>query len=195
MRWMAGLFMALVIAGTVSVHSQQREPSPEGVASTDVGGQWIDITYGRPILRGRTGIFGSGADYGTKVNDGAPVWRAGANTSTRLKTPVPLEIGGKRVAPGEYVMLIALKSPKDWTFILTSQSWVPDFNQDNKRDLYGAYNYTPANDVTRAPMNVEGLPFAIDQLTWGFTDVTPAGGAMRIWWDKTMATVPFKIVK
>ena len=195
MRFIAGLFMAVLVAGTVSLHAQGREASPDGVASSHVGGRWIDITYGRPILRGRTGIFGSGADYGTKVYDGAPVWRAGANVSTRLKSEVALEIGGKRVAPGEYVMLIELKSPKEWTFILTTQKWVRDFDSNNTADLYGAYNYTPAKDVTRAPMTVEGIPFAIDQLTWGFTDVTPAGGAMRIWWDKTMATVPFKIVK
>lgn len=195
MRRSAALLLALAVAGSVSLLAQQREASPEGVASTQAGSQWIDITYGRPILRGRTGIFGSGADYGVKVNDGAPVWRAGANISTRLKTDVPLEIGGKRVAPGEYVMLVELKSPKEWTFILTTQSWVRDFDPNNKVDLYGAYNYTPAKDVTRAPMTVEGIPFAIDQLTWGFTDVTPAGGAMRIWWDRTMATVPFKIIK
>jgi hypothetical protein len=195
MRWIAGLFMAMIIAGTVSLRAQGREASPDGVASSQVGGRWIDITYGRPILRGRTGIFGSGADYGTKVYDGAPVWRAGANVSTRLKSEAALEIGGKRVAPGEYVMLIELKSPKEWTFILTAQSWVRDFDQNNRTDLYGAYNYTPAKDVARAPMTVEAIPFAVDQLTWGFTDVTPAGGAMRIWWDKTMATVPFKIVK
>jgi len=195
MRWITGLFVALVVAGTATLQAQQRESSPDGVSSTQVGGQWIDITYGRPILRGRTGIFGGATDYGAKVNDGAPVWRAGANVSTRLKTAVPLEIGGKRVAPGEYVMLIDLKSPKDWTFILTTQSWVRDFDPNNKVDLYGAYNYTPAKDVTRAPMAVETIPFAIDQLSWGFTDVTPSGGAMRIWWDRTMATVPFKIIK
>src|SRR5687767_13220582 len=146
MRWIAGLFMAVVVAGTVSLHAQGREASPDGVASTHVGGRWIDITYGRPILRGRTGIFGSGADYGTKVYDGAPVWRAGANVSTRLTSELALEIGGTRVAPGEYVMLIELKSPKEWTFILTTQSWVRDFDGNNKVDLYGAYNYTPAKD-------------------------------------------------
>lgn len=43
-------------------------------------------------------------------------------------------------------------------------------------------------------MRVETIPFSIDQLTWGFTDMTPAGGAMRLWWDTTMASVPFKVV-
>ena len=41
------------------------------------GGKWIEITYSRPILRGRTNIFGTGADYGKAVSDGSPVWRAG----------------------------------------------------------------------------------------------------------------------
>ena len=48
------------------------------------------------MLRGRTDIFGKGADYGKKVNATRPVWRAGANQTTKLKTEVPLEIGGKR---------------------------------------------------------------------------------------------------
>jgi hypothetical protein len=43
-------------------------------------------------------------------------------------------------------------------------------------------------------MRVEAIPFSIEQLTWGFTDVTPSGGTMRLWWEKNMASVPFKIV-
>src|SRR5262245_49808547 len=42
-----------------------------------VGGKWIEITYGRPLKRGRN-LWGEGADYGRDLNAGAPVWRAGA---------------------------------------------------------------------------------------------------------------------
>lgn len=59
-------------------------------------GKWIEITYGRPLQRGRD-LFGSGPNYGKAVNDvgsatlpAPPVWRAGANVSTRLKSEVPL---------------------------------------------------------------------------------------------------------
>jgi hypothetical protein len=187
------IMAALALASAPAGAQQRREASPEGMASTQVEGRWIDITYGRPILRGRTQIYGTGKDYAQKIYDGAPVWRAGANTSTRLKTDVALEIGGKPVPPGEYVMLIELKNEKDWTFILTKQSYVTDFNPQNTKDLYGAYNYRPDNDVTRAPMKVETIPFSVDQLTWGFTDVTPKGGTMRISWDRVMASVPFAI--
>ena len=73
------------------------------------GGKWIEVTYSRPMLRGRTDIFGKGADYGKTVNGGAPVWRAGANQTTKLKTEVPLMIGGKKLAPGSYDLFVELK--------------------------------------------------------------------------------------
>jgi hypothetical protein len=189
--------LALAAGATVvSPEAQQRRPaSPEGTSATHVGGRWIEIVYGRPILRGRTNVYGSGSDYGKTLFDGGSVWRAGANVSTRLRTEAPLEVGGTRVAPGEYVMLIDLKGEKDWTFIVSSQPYALDFDPKNTTELYGGYNYTPKFDVARAPMRVEPLGFSVDQLTWLFTDVTASGGTMRIAWEKVMASVPFKIVE
>jgi len=195
MRHIASAFIAVAVLTVVQVEAQQRRPaSPEGVASAQVNNRWIDIVHGKPILRGRTNIFGSGADYGKTLFDGGTVWRAGANVSTRLRNEMPLEIGGKRIPPGELVIVIDLKSPKDWTFVLTSQSYATTYNPQNTKDLYGAYNYRPDNDVTRAPMTVEALPYSVEQLMWWFTDVTPAGGTMRVAWEKVTASVPFKIL-
>ena len=196
MRLLCAGVLAVVLVAIGSVEAQQRrQQSPEGTASTQVNGRWIDIVHGKPILRGRTNIFGSGADYGKTLFDGGTVWRAGANVSTRLRNEVPLEIGGKRIPPGELVMVVDLKSEKDWTLILTSQSYALTFDPQNTKDLYGAYNYRPDNDVARAPMRVEALPYTVDQLMWWFTDVTPAGGTMRLAWEKVTASVPFKILQ
>jgi hypothetical protein len=203
--------IVLALAATTSLvvgqQSPQRPASPAGTASTVVGGKyvktekgqryeggkWIEITYNRPILRQRPGIFGSGADYGKTLNAGAPVWRAGANSSTRLKTEVPLEIGGKVVPAGEYSLFIELKNDKDWTLIVSSHAAQQTYDPQNKTALWGSYGYTPDKDVARAPMKVESIPFSLDQLTWGFTDVTDSGGTIRIWWDKSSALVPFKV--
>jgi hypothetical protein len=185
---------AVLLTGAAAQGQQRRPASPEGTAATQVNNRWIEVVYGRPILRGRTGIFGTGADFGKKLNDGGPVWRAGANLTTLLRTEVPLEIGGKRVAPGDYGVLVELKSEKDWTFILSTQARQTRYDEKNVTELYGGFNYKPDRDVTRAPMRVEAIPFSVEQLTWGFSDVTPAGGTLRIWWDKYMASVPFKIV-
>ena len=196
MRTLVASLTALTLSSVVPLEAQERrQASPEGTASTQVNGRWIDIVHGKPILRGRTNVFGSGADYGKTLFDGGTVWRAGANVSTRLRNQMPLEVGGKRVPAGELVMLIDLKSDKDWTLILTKQSYVTNFDPANTKDLYGGFNYKPDNDVARAPMTVERLPYSVDQLMWWFSDVTPAGGTMRIAWERMTASVPFKIVQ
>jgi hypothetical protein len=189
-----GVVVALLWA-TVALHAQQRPASPEGSAQTQIGPGWIEIVYGRPILRGRTNVFGTGAEYGKAVYDGGPIWRAGANRSTRLRTDMPIEIGGKRVPKGEHVLLIELKSPREWTLVVTAQPHQATFDERNTTDLWGGFNYTPAKDVARAPMRVEPLSYRLDQLTWGFSDVTRIGGSLRIAWDTTSASVPFTIVQ
>ena len=104
------LAVATLAAGALVAAQTRRPASPAGSAATEVsghfvqgqegpvyqGGKWIEMTFGRPIKRGRD-LFGSGATYGKDLNGGAPVWRAGANFTTRLKTEVPLVIAGKTV--------------------------------------------------------------------------------------------------
>jgi hypothetical protein len=154
-------------------------------------GKWIEILYGRPLKRGRD-LWGSGENYGKSALVGAPIWRAGANVSTRLKTEVPLVINGKTVVPGEYSLFIDLK-PNTWTFVVSTWGAQTRFDPNNKEALWGAYNYTPDKDVVRAPMKLETLPHASEQLTWEFVDMSGTGGAMAIRWDKVMASVPFTV--
>lgn len=199
---------AIVAIGTGALVAAQggRPASPTGTAATEIGGKydkpagadepvysggkWIDISYGRPIKRGRD-LWGSGADYGKMLYAGAPVWRAGANVSTRLKTEVPLVINGKTVSPGEYTVFIELK-PNNWTFIVSTWPAQTRYDPKNTQALWGSYGYTPDKDVLRAPMTLGTLPMSVDQLTWDFVDMTNAGGKLALMWDKTIATVPFK---
>ena len=161
-------------------------------------GKWIDITYGRPLQRGRD-LFGSGANYGKAALDvGAPgfpappVWRAGANASTRLTSEVTLAFGDKTIPAGEYSLFIDLKQPTEWTLIVSSWPAQAKFDPQNKTALWGAYGYTPEKDVARIPMKVDTLPFAVDELTWSFVDMTNDGGRIALMWGKTMASAPFK---
>src|SRR5213592_1851052 len=125
-----------VIAGTAVVGAQQQPParplSPPGSAQAQVlgrwvkgdrpsfavgqeryvEGKWLEITYGRPALRGRD-VFGSGATYGKALIDlplgnfgPPPVWRAGANVSTRLNTEATLIMDGMKIPAGEYSLFI-----------------------------------------------------------------------------------------
>ena len=185
--------------------------SPRGSAATQVGGKWvpptdangaprytdgkwITVDYGRPILRGRTNIFGTGADYGKKVNDDAPVWRAGANQTTRFKTEVPLVIGGKTLPAGEYSLFVEL-APKAWTLILSTEPFQQKYDANNKTETWGAYNYDPKFDVLRAPMTLTKGAASIDQFTIQFADVTTTGGKLMLLWEKDVASVGFTVGK
>ncbi len=186
------LGMTLLTAATLVTAQEARPASPRGSSATQLGdkGPWIEITFGRPIKRGRD-LWGSGATYGQTLTARAPVWRAGADVSTRLKSDVPLQIAGKTVAAGEYSLFIELKSPTDWTLIVSSWSAKKAGSDQQKDALWGAYNYTPDKDVARVAMKVDTLPLSIDQLTWSFADVTTTGGTLVVMWDTVVATAPF----
>ncbi len=183
--------------------------SPRGLAATQVGGKWeppakpgdspravgwkwITVDYGRPILRGRTDIFGAGAEYGKKVNDDAPVWRAGANQTTRFKTEVPLDFGGKTLPAGEYSVFVDLK-PGVWTLIFSNQPYQQKYDPNNKTETWGAYNYDPKFDVLQVPMKVSKSAVSVDQFNIEFLNMTTNGGTLMMVWETTAASVPFKV--
>ena len=161
--------------------------------------RWIEITYGRPLQRGRD-LFGSGANYGKAINDvgtanlpAPPVWRAGANVSTRLKTEVPLVFGDKTVPAGDYSLFIDLNGPTQWTLIVSRWAAQTKFDPNDKNALWGAYGYTADKDVARIPMRVESLPFGVEQLTWSFLDMTNDSGRVALMWGRTLASASFKV--
>ena len=181
-------------------------PSPQGQSAIQVGGRWektpeggqayrdgkwIVVDYGRPLLRGRKDIFGTGADYGKTVNAGAPLWRAGANDTTRLTTQVPLGIGGKTIAPGIYNVFVDLK-PGNWTLVLSTQPVQEKFDPNDTVRLSGANNYDPKFDVLRAPMTVRAGDSSTEQFTIWFTNVSETSATLSMAWDKTLATIDLK---
>ena len=204
--WILGTVLAL--AGAALATAQQTPPlSPAGSANALVGakwsknaegnmraegGKWLEVNYSRPSLRGRTNIFGSGAEYGKTVAGDKGLWRAGANATTTFKTEVPLMIGGKRIEPGTYAVLVELKEPA-WTFILSSQPRAEKNDDPDKTKLFATSNYDPKFDVVRVPMAMMTPKASIDQFTIGFVDMSDAGGKLAMAWDKTAAVVPFTI--
>ena len=203
--------VALALAGAAAVFAQeQRKPaSPAGHSATQVGGKWveekngesryegghwIEVDYSRPILRGRANIFGSGAEYGKKVNAGAPVWRAGANKTTQLHTEVPLLFGEKRVEPGTYDVFVDLKEGS-WTLILSTQPAADKYDPKDKSKMWGSYGYDSKYDVARLPMTLSTPPHSVDQFTIAFLDMTDDGGKLAMAWDHQAAMVDFRVAR
>ncbi len=197
------VLVTFIVTATV-VEGQTRRLSPRGQASTQVGGslnadgkydggKWIDIEYGRPILRGRENIWGSGDDYGQRFLQGSQVWRIGADESTRFTTETDLVLGNNQLKAGEYTIFAETTSPSEWTLIFTTWGVKQSFREENDAALWGSYDYTPVKDVLRATMGVQQIGRSADQLIIAFTNMTQQGGDFTIWWDDQVATIPFTV--
>ncbi len=204
---------AIALAGAITLAQQAAAPapmpaSPRGAAAAQVGGKWvvekegtapryregkwIVVDYSRPILRGRTDVFGTDAEYGKAVNAGAPVWRAGANQTTRFKTEAPLVFAGKTLPAGEYSLFVELK-PGAWTLIFSTQPHQTKYDPNNKVATWGSDGYDPKFDALRVPMQTSVGATSIEQFTIAFINMTQQGGALALAWEKTVATVAFTV--
>ncbi len=200
--WTALALPILALAPLDAADAQRRPASPRGQAATQVGGAyndngryengaWIVVDYGRPILRGRD-LFGSGHQYGAAFLRGAPVWRLGADRSTRFTTETSLTFGDGRLPAGEYSLFAAL-GENEWTLIFSNWGARESSREEDADALWGAYGYTPDRDALRVSMDVDRLPMSSDQLVIAFLDMTRDGGVFAVWWDDQLATVPFAV--
>ena len=192
MTRIAFALFALATSTSVAAFAEEHPKSPRGQSATEVGGKWIEVNYGRPVLRGRQNFFGAGPTYGKEANGGAPVWRAGANETSRLKTEVPLRFGDKVVAPGSYDLFVELKDGA-WTLVLSTQPALEVGGKKDKSKLWGAYGYDPKFDVVRVPMTLSKSEASIDQFTIAFVDITSKSGKLELAWEHTVATATFGI--
>jgi hypothetical protein len=84
-------------------------------------------------------------------------------------------------------------SPAEWTLIVSSQAAQATDDVPTRIGQWEAFVYAPDNDVLRAPMRVESLPYSMEQLTYGFTALTGTSGTLRLMWDAVMASVAFTV--
>jgi hypothetical protein len=167
--------VALAVAGSAAwLLAQAGRPlSPPGEASISIAGKNISIQYSRPSIRGRK-IMGELVPYGQ-------VWRTGANAATKLTTDADLEIGGLKVPKGSY-SLYTLPGAAEWKLIV------------NKVADQSGTDYDQAQDLGRVDMQVSKAPQPLEQMTISLDKSGARGGVLRIAWENTIASVPFKVL-
>ena len=118
--------------------AKQLTPRPE------CGRKWIEISYGRPIARGRD-LWGQDLTTARMILAGAPVWRAG-NVSTRQ------DRGAARHQQQDRCPRRRSSSTSSRTTdVHVRAGWRrPRMTQQQKR-LWGAFGYTPAKDASARP--------------------------------------------
>jgi hypothetical protein len=167
------LLSAFALAGFALLSSAQVKmpaPSPTQTVKQEFGVGSIELTYSRPAAKGRK-IFGDLVPYNK-------LWRTGANAATKIVFSEPVEIGGKRLDTGTYV-LYTIPGIDTWEVII---------NKGLKN--WGADGYKESEDVIR--FNVE--PFKnkkkVESFTMEFTDVKATTCTLEIKWDKTSVSIP-----
>lgn len=145
--------------------------SVRDTVKASAGGAELWVDYGRPSKRGRE-VFGALVPWNE-------VWRTGANAATQFRTDRALAFGEATLPPGTYT-LWTVPSPSGWKLMVNSETgqWGTDHKKD--RDLFSV------------DMKVETLPSVVERFTIGI-EPTPEGGELRLDWDTTRASVPFKV--
>lgn len=147
-------------------------PSPTQTIKQEFAIGSIELTYSRPAAKGRK-IYGDLVPYNK-------LWRTGANAATKIVLTEPLEIGGKNIDTGSYV-LYTIPGIDSWDIII---------NKGLKN--WGTDGYKESEDVARFRVEPMKMKTKIESFTMQFTDVKPESCELQIMWDKTAVAIPIK---
>ena len=135
----------------------------------------ISVDYGRPGVKGRT-VFGDLVPYGK-------IWRAGANSATKITFEQNVNFGGKEVKAGSYALFI-IPSENQWKVYLNK-----DANQ------WGAYAYDEKLNIVEITLPVQKLAEKQEWFDIAVNPVDVHSAEIIIKWDLTKVVIPIKEAK
>lgn len=137
-------------------------PSPNARVSQTIGTTEVDITYGRPGVKGRT-VFGDLQAWGE-------VWRAGANEPTTVTITGPIEVAGERLEEGTYNLFMRPNQDGPWDVIFTTPvRWGTMFSE--------------ATPVLEVQADAVSGP-AQEWLSYTFEDLSDTSATLIMRWDE-----------
>lgn len=161
-----------VICCTFNSSAQIKMPQPSSTQTIkqDFGMATIELTYSRPITKGRK-IFGDLVPYNK-------LWRTGANSATRIIFKDAVELGGKKLDSGTYV-LYTIPGVDSWEVIINKglTNW-------------GIDGYKESEDVIRFKIEPMKIKTAIETFTMQFANIKSESCELHIMWEKTAVSIP-----
>ncbi len=161
-------FLFFTIAAVAQVRMPQ--PSTTQTIKQDFGLGTIELTYSRPNAKGRK-IFGDLVPWNK-------LWRTGANAATRIQFTDEVEINGKKIDTGTYV-LYTVPGLDVWEIIL---------NKGIKN--WGTDGYKETEDIYRFKIEPAKMKKKLETFTMQFSDVKPETCELHIMWEKTAIVIP-----
>lgn len=154
--------------------------SPAETASATIGGKAISISYSSPRVKGREGhIFTK--DGLISRDRQYPVWRAGANAATTLKTDGDLMIGDLHVPKGTYTLFVDISDPDNWVLIV------------NKKTGEWGLAHDASQDLGKVKMQMSKPSGLVESLKYTITDQGGSKGKITLAWENKEASVPVMV--
>lgn len=136
----------------------------------DFGMGSIELTYSRPGAKERM-VFGDLVPY-------RKLWRTGANEATRLTFKTPVELGGKKIDTGTYV-LYTIPDEETWEVIL-----------NRGINNWGIDGYKESEDIVRFTVPVIKMSTKTETFTMQFANIKPESCELQLMWEKKAIAIP-----
>lgn len=164
------LIALFFIALTATSQVRMPQPSTTQTIKQDFGMGSLELTYSRPNAKDRK-VFGNLVPFGK-------LWRTGANSATKFTINEPIEIGGKNLDTGSYV-IYTIPNVGQWEIIINKglTNW-------------GIDGYKAEQDVLRFFVTPTKLKQKIETFTMQFANVQPESCQLDIMWEKTAINIP-----
>lgn len=171
---MKKIILTAFLAVSVSAYSQWNIPaaSPRQSVEQQFSMSKISLDYGRPAIKGRK-VFGELVPFGQ-------VWRAGANSATKITFEQSIDFGGKVVPAGTYGVFV-IPQEKEWKIILNK-----DANQ------WGAYSYDERLNIIDITVPTQKLTEAQEVFEIALNPKDENNVDMVFKWDLTKVIVSLK---
>lgn len=168
-RILAAVISALCF-NTSKAQVKMPASSPTQTIKQDFGIGYIEIVYSRPSAKGRK-VFGDLVQNGK-------LWRTGANAATKIFFSDPVEIGGKKLDSGTYVLYT----------IPNEESWEVIINKGLKNS--GVDGYKESEDVVRFKTESVKTKSNIETFTIQFSDIKAESCKLELLWENKLISIP-----
>ncbi|MGN6602584.1 MAG: DUF2911 domain-containing protein [Ginsengibacter sp.] len=148
-------------------------PSPTQTIIQDFGLGKIELTYSRPGIKGRK-VFGTNSEL---VPLGKP-WRTGANAATKIHFTDKVNVGGKDLDSGSYV-IYTIPGKENWDIVLSKGNAYP-----------GQEGFTTNDDILHYKAPVVLHKQKIETFTMQFTDLKNESCELHLKWANTDVAIP-----
>lgn len=165
--------LSLIVSFNVTAQVKMPGASPLQTVKQEFGMGTIELNYSRPSAKGRR-VFGD------LVPDGK-LWRTGANAATKITFSDPVEIGGKKIDTGTYV-LYSIPAEENWDIIL-----------NKGLDNWGLDGYKETQDVVRFKITPIKTKTNTETFTMQFADVKPESCHLQLLWANKIINIPIVV--